>query len=149
MSRPASRRMSPLVNIDQFANLNAKSTGELVAIQADINSRRHLYGAASTQLRVEADAIGSIIKSRGKPRFEISDHAVVRWLQKVKCVDIDAVRAEITECVTVAADLTPGVVCRAKGDAVEYVDKEGIAFIVARHNTVVTVHLNERDGSDK
>jgi len=140
------RRLPSLVTVEQLTNLQAKPNGELVAMQADINSLMHLHGAAVTKLRVQSEAIGAVIKSRARPRFEISDHAVVRWLQKIKGMDMEIVRQEIGEACSKAAEATPGVICRAKGDAVEY-SHDGVSFIVARHNTIVTVHLGENGGA--
>lgn len=141
------RRMPSLVTVEELADLQSKPNGELVAMQADINSFRHLYGAMATKLRVQAEAISAVLRSRERPRFEISDHAVVRWLQKVKGMDMEIVRQEIADACQKASEAKPGVICRAKGDAVEYT-ADGISFIVARHNVVVTVHLGEKANAD-
>lgn len=140
MARRSSRRMPSLVTVENLARLQGIPSGELTAMQSDLYSRMHMHGATVTKLRVEAEAINAVLRSRGKPQYEISDHAVVRWLQKVKGFDVEAIRLEIAEKVAKAASGSPGVICRAKGDAVEY-SLDGVNFIVARHNCVVTVHI--------
>lgn len=144
MSRKSSRRLPTLVTVEKLTDLQAKPNGELVATLADINSLMHLHGAAVTKLRVQSEAINAVLKSRARPQYEISDHAVVRWLQKVKGMDMEEVRREIADRCSLASQGSPGVICRAKGDAVEY-RHDGVNFIVARHNTIVTVHLGERE----
>lgn len=143
MSKQRYRRLPSMVVVEQLTDLQSKPNGELVSMQADINSLMHVHGATVTKLRIQAEAIGAVLKSRASPQYEISEHAVVRWLQKVKGVDIEAVREEIAERISKAAANTPGVICRAKGDAIEIFDGE-VGFVVARHNVVVTVHIGER-----
>jgi hypothetical protein len=142
MSKRSNRRLPSLVTVEQLGDLQTRSNGELVSMQSDIGSLMHVHGATVTKLRIQAEAINAVLKSRARPQFEVSDHAVVRYLQKIKRMDMDAVRQEVAERATMAADASAGVICRAKGDAVQY-ESDGVYFIVARHNVIVTVHLGE------
>lgn len=131
-------RLPQMVTGEQLAALAQKPSSELAAIRADIGSLMHVYGATVNRLRIEAEAITSILHTRDKPEFEVSDHAVVRWLQKVKGYDMDALRREIAQTALEAKANGDGAICRAKGDAIAY-RKDDITFIVARRNNIVTV----------
>lgn len=130
--------MPQMVNAEAFARLADKPNSELAAMRADLGSLMHLHGATSTKLRVEAEAITAILHSRARPELEVSDHAVVRWLEKVKGTDVDALRREIANTALEAKRSGDGAICRAKGDAVAYT-KDDVTFIVAHRNVIVTV----------
>ena len=97
-----------------------------------------VHGATVNKLRVEAEAITAILYERERPGFEVSDHAVVRWLEKVKGVDTDALRQEIASAALKAKAQGGNEICRAKGDAVAYTH-DGFTFIVAHRNNIVTI----------
>lgn len=141
MSRRSPRPPSTATT-DRLTELQQKPSSELVSMRADMQIRMNVHGASIAKLRADAEAIQAILKSRQKPRFEASDHAVVRYLQKVKGVDIETIRQEIVAGATLAAAKTD-VICKAKGDAVEY-ETDGVVYVVARLNTIVTVHLGDR-----
>lgn len=63
----------------------------------------------------------------GEPR--ISDHAVLRYLERVKGVDVEAARAEM---------LTDGLKLASRGGARRY--SNGKARFVLNNNTVVTAY---------
>lgn len=138
-------RLPVMASTERFARLQELSGNDLVALRHDIDVQRNLYGAATNKLRVEAEAITAILRQRERPRFEISDHAVVRYLEKFKGFDVAAVRAEIVDRLVKAADAAPGtVINRSRGDVVSYSDGE-VTFVVARINTCVTVHRGDRE----
>ncbi|QBF31519.1 hypothetical protein [Thalassococcus sp. S3] len=58
-------------------------------------------------------------------RFRITDHAVIRYLERVEGMDLDAVRAKISAAVALAEDhpaacgvVSDGFTYKLKGDAV-------------------------------
>src|ERR1700691_5644739 len=107
-----------MVTAEQFAALEIKPSSQLAAMRADLGSLMHVHGATVNKLRCEADAITVILHARDKPEFEVSDHAVVRWLEKVRGFDMDALRREISNAAIAAKQAGDGAICRAKGDAV-------------------------------
>ena len=133
------RRLPATIDPAEFADLGSKSNEDLVALRSDIGSLMHIHSASANNLRQQAEAITVILKSRERPAFEISDHAVVRYLQKVKGFDVDGLRREIADLAARAKANGPGIECRAKGDAVAY-EIDGIGFTVARYNCVVTCY---------
>lgn len=131
-------RMPSMVSAQAFAGLADLPSSTLAAMRADLGSLMHVHGATANKYRVEADAITAILHSREKPELEVSDHAIVRWLEKVEGRDMDALRRKIMETALAAKQESNGEVCRAKGDAVAY-SKDEITFVVARRNCIVTV----------
>ena len=127
-----------MLNTEAFAGLADKPSSQLAAMRADIGSLMHVHGVTVNRLRVESEAITAILHTRDKPDFEVSDHAVVRWLEKVKGYDMDALRREIADKAKEAKLAGDGSICRAKGDAVAY-SKDNVTFIVAHRNAIVTV----------
>jgi hypothetical protein len=127
-----------MANGQEFVGLESKPSSELVAIRADLGSLMHVHGTAVNRLRIEAEAITSILHARERPDFEVSDHAIVRWLEKVKGHDITAIRNEISSAAISAKHVGESAICRAKGDAIAYT-KDNITFIVAHRNNIVTV----------
>lgn len=114
------------------------STPQLLSLRDDIG---RADAALTTRARYQhhmRDHISAIIRSRKSPRFKISDHAVIRYLEKVKGQDIDAVRAELQEHVARAAN-GHGVVCRGKGDAQTFT-ADGLTFVVTQDYAVATVY---------
>ncbi len=136
-----------MLTAETFTRFADKPSSQLAAMRADIDSLMHVHGAAVNRLRIEAEAITVILHQREKPELEVSDHAVVRWLEKVKGYDMDALRKEIADAAIEAKRNGDGAICRAKGDAVAY-SKDDITFIVAHRNNIVTVvfgdYLNPR-----
>lgn len=131
-------RLPQMVTEERLVALAAKPSSELAAIRADIGSLMHVHGATVNRLRVESEAITTILHARERPDFEVSDHAVVRWLEKVKGFDVNALRQEIANEAIQAKRDGNGVICRAKGDAVAYT-RNDVTFIVAHRNNIVTV----------
>lgn len=131
-------RLPNALNAEAFAGLADKPSSTLAAMRADIGSLMHVHGATVNRLRIEAEAITAILHSRDRPELEVSDHAVVRWLEKVKGHDMDALRREIASAALEAKKNGDGAICRAKGDAVAY-SKDNVTFVVARRNNIVTV----------
>lgn len=135
-------RLPQIASADVMAELSGKTSSELAARRADLGSLMHVHGAAVNRYRVEAEAITSVIHSRERPELEVSDHAIVRWLEKVEGFDVAALRKKIECAATAARRASGGDICRAKGDAVAYT-KDGVTFIVARRNSIVTVVFGE------
>jgi hypothetical protein len=131
-------RLPHQVTAEAFARLAERPSSELAAVRADLGSLMHVHGAAVSRLRVEAEAITAILHARERPEFEVTDHAVVRWLEKVRGQSMDALRSEIAAAASEAKRAGDGATCRAKGDAVAYT-KDGVTFVVARRNSIVTV----------
>jgi hypothetical protein len=127
-----------MVNVEAFSRLADKPSSQLAAMRADLGSLMHVHGATVNKLRVESEAITAILHARDRPDLEVSDHAIVRWLEKVKGFDMDALRQEITSAAQEAKRLGDNAICRAKGDAVAYT-KDDITFVVAHRNNIVTV----------
>lgn len=138
MARRHPGRMPSMVTADKLASLISKPNSELVALRADIGSLMHVHGAAVNKLRIDAEAITAILHGRERPDLEVSDHAVVRWLEKVKGMDVTEIRNDIAAMARAAKANGDGETCRAKGDAVAYSHGD-ITFVVAKHNTIVTV----------
>ncbi|GIT85428.1 hypothetical protein [Roseobacter sp. OBYS 0001] len=63
------------------------------------------------------------------PRDIVSDHAVLRYLERVYGVDIDGVRARITE---ITAEGRENGACGIKAD--------GVSYKISKSGRVVTVH---------
>ena len=131
-------RVPNMVTAESLARLVDKPSSELASMRADIGSLMHAHGATVNRLRVEAEAITCVLHARDKPNFEVSDHAVVRWLEKVKGFDMNALQLEIAAAAMTAKQKGDGAICRAKGDAVAYTD-ENVTFVVAHRNNIVTV----------
>lgn len=131
-------RLPCMANLEAFARLADVPSSTLASMRADLGSLMHVHGATVNKLRVESEAITAILHSREKPELEVSDHAVVRWLEKVKGFDVDALRHEIADAAMEAKRTGDGSICRAKGDAVAY-SKDQVTFVVAHRNTIVTV----------
>jgi hypothetical protein len=135
-------RLPSMVNLEQFTHLQTKPSSVLAARRNDLGSLMHVHGAMANKLRIESEAITAIMHSRENPELEVTDHAVIRWLEKVKKFDVDALRKEIADAAIEAKHSSNGQTCRAKGDAVSYVGN-GVTFIVAQRNKIVTVVLDE------
>lgn len=127
-----------MVSAEALARLADKPSTQLAAMRADLGSLMHVHGSFVNRFRVEAEAITSILHARERPDFEVSDHAVVRWLEKVKGFEMNGLRQEIAAAAMAAKQAGGGAICRAKGDAVAYTN-EGVTFIVAHRNNIVTV----------
>jgi hypothetical protein len=149
MGKRRDGRLPTMVSTESLARLDSKPSSELAAMRADLGSLMHVHGSFVNRFRVEADAITAILHSRDRPYFEVSDHAVVRWLEKVKGFDMNALRQEIAAEAKAAKESGEGAICRAKGDAVAYT-KDKVTFIVAQRNSIVTVvfgdYLNPNGG---
>jgi hypothetical protein len=94
--------------------------------------RTHLRKKAE-RLRAEADGLRrKAAKARG--RVQVSDHAVVRYLERRLGLDLDAVRAEIAPPDTHAA-------VRALGGSGDFpvTGKHGAHTLVVKDHVVVTV----------
>lgn len=142
MTKRREGRLPQMVSAEAFARLGSLPSSQLAAMRADFGSLMHVHGATVNKYRVEAEAITAILHARDRPEFEVSDHAVVRWLEKVKGFNMDALRREIADTAKAARDSGPGAICRAKGDAVAYT-KNNVTFVVAHRNNIVTVVFGE------
>jgi hypothetical protein len=135
-------RLPKMVNIAEFSFLADKPSSILAARRADLGSLMQVHGATVNKLRVESDAITAILHSREQPELKVSDHAIVRWLEKVEGFDMDALRKKIADTALEAKANGDNAICRAKGDAVAYT-KDAVTFIVAHRNNIVTVVLGD------
>jgi hypothetical protein len=77
---------------EDHPELATMSTPALVALREDIGAALGALGTRTRFLRAKQDHISSIIRKREKPGLKISDHAVVRWLERFGCLDVDGVR---------------------------------------------------------
>lgn len=132
-------RLPAMVSAEAMARLADKPSSTLAALRADLGSLMHVHGATVNKLRVEAEAITAILHARERPEFEVSDHAVVRWLEKVEGFDMDALRRRIADAAKEAKESGEGAICRAKGDAVAYTNADSVTFVVAHRNNIVTI----------
>lgn len=114
---------------------------QLVNLRDDINQELNAVGTRSRYLNRKRDHISAILRSRADPPIKISDHAVIRYLEKVKGHDLDAMRAEISALALEAKDGL-GIICRGKGDAVK-LDHKGLSFIITHDYVVATLYLQD------
>ncbi|NKC12912.1 MAG: hypothetical protein GKR94_12150 [Gammaproteobacteria bacterium] len=65
---------------------------------------------------------------KSEPLVEVSDHAVVRYLERVKGVDVGSVRAEIAERIK-----NPRKYAGFLGDATARVHSDGTVFVITAY----------------
>lgn len=128
-----------------FEVLKSMATEDLIARRVDLNRKQNVARTQSRFLREEEEAITGILRRRGKPLFEVSDHAIVRWLERVEGLDIAALRTKIARMLEDAP--SNANVCRRSSDAVAHTI-DGVVLIVARDNMIVTLYP-ETDGGDE
>jgi len=81
---------------DEIARL---SDDELLSMRQDIEARFQSLSLASQRMKSWLTAVHDEMAARGIDGVvhKITDHAVVRYLQRVKGMDIDAIRGELRE----------------------------------------------------
>jgi len=83
--------------MDMLAKL---SDGDLKNLRFEVGREMAMQSAKINSLRVRLDAIKSEFERRNTSTpagIHITDHALVRYLERIKGVDVNAVRAEIGE----------------------------------------------------
>lgn len=108
-------------------NLNiSELEDEAARLAKDISSLELQIGAA----RAEFQAINTELAKRKRPAPEprLSDHALLRYLERVKGVDVEAARREI---------MTPSIIAAVKALATSVI-VNGARFLV-REGTIVTI----------
>jgi hypothetical protein len=118
---------------------NSLSSGQLVAL---INDAGSLLAALSTEakyLQHKRSYYQGIVHCREKPEFTVSDHAIVRYLERVLKMDLDRFRKVIAEAARAATHGTGDLdrLERARGDAFK-ATANGITMIIADRRNVVT-----------
>lgn len=69
-----------------------------------------------------------------KPKISVTDHAVLRWMERAYEIDIEAVRRKIRERVERAVEIA----AKLDGEGTVTVSVDGLRFVV-RSGTVVTI----------
>lgn len=136
MKRPRPGAYRPDSRIDALSNES------LVALRTDLGARINVAVTEQRVLRAEIARITGVLRGRAEPPFKVSDHAVVRWLERVQGFDIEAVRAEIVARVA-AAQAEGAALCDAQGASVE-IAGGGLVFVVTHDRTVATLYPSEQ-----
>lgn len=124
------------------ADLEQMSNEQLVSLRVDLGREMQVHSTKQNRLRLTIEDVTSVLRLRGAPGWKISDHAVIRYLERRKGLDIDGVRAEIADKLNAAK--ADGTVSLRKGDAVAY-GIDGMMYVVTRDNLVVSCYP-EREG---
>src|SRR6266540_1663211 len=123
--------------------LERMSNPQLVSLRDDIGSQLGAITTTARYLQHKCEHITAIIRSRADPPLKVSDHAVIRYLEKVVGQDLDAVRREITDLAAKAKE-GRGVICRGKGDAIS-VTSDGLTFVLTHDYVVATLYRATED----
>lgn len=110
------------------------SSDELVALRVDLGRVVQVTNTRADRYRARIADITGELRQRERGPFEISDHALVRYLERRKGLDASAVRAEMLEEVRQASKQT-----KVKGKATGLV-VDDLVYVVARDHLVVTVY---------
>jgi hypothetical protein len=100
MNSRSEKRRRKAVRDEAVAMLAKLSDADLKNLRHEIGREMGMQSAKINQLRVRLEAVRMEIERRSTSTpsgVHITDHAVVRFLERVKGVDVDAVRAEIGE----------------------------------------------------
>lgn len=105
-----------------------KTTAELRAMRRDFNHAANAHRAEAQRALAQANQISRALDGAQEAPVEVSDHAVIRWLERVEGVDVAAVRLAISE-----------IVAGSDGDAADRIIPHGEFSICMIENRVTTV----------
>jgi hypothetical protein len=100
MNKRAEKRRRKAVKLEAETMLAKLSNDELKNLRHEVGREMAMQSAKINQLRVRLEAIRRETERRDTSTpsgIHITDHAVVRYLERVKGVDVSSVRAEIGE----------------------------------------------------
>jgi hypothetical protein len=117
-----------------LATFPAMSSEQLASLRVDLGRVAQVKASEQTLAHSRIARITQILRSRTRSRWDVTDHAVVRYLERVKGIDLDAIRQEIASIIDGAAERVP-----VKGDATGLV-ANGLTFVVTGDGRVVTIH---------
>jgi predicted transcriptional regulator len=106
--------------------------------RSDLYSVAHALGARAAAITAKADEIGDEIARREGDMFDVTDHAVLQYLKRVRGYDVESVRDELKQIM--AAAVPTGAL---RGQAEAYT-AEGLVFVVSRRRLVVTVYPQQQ-----
>lgn len=124
------------------AAIKGANLEELRTMAAELGREMAMRAAAVNELRVRLDAVQMEIEARRTSTsvgVHISDHAVLRYLERVRGVDVYAVREEI-----VALAERAGKIGKRRNLGALVDDESGLTIGISRENTVTTVY-KEKD----
>lgn len=131
---------------EAYQNIADYEEMDLDRLEMLVNDLAKMENAFNTKYRLvhlKFDAARSVFKRRRGDTLTVSEHAVVRYLEKVKGLDIDAIRKEIREQVR---DLLPvgsnGLLW--EGDVRTYI-KDGFTYVVSQDHRVITLYPYDPD----
>lgn len=123
------------------------ATTVLVSLREDIGSALGALATRTRQLREQQDLITQIVRRREQPILKVSDHALIRWLERFGKLDADSVRQQIAEtAIAATGGATPST--RKRGDAESYT-AEGVTFVVTGDRMIVTLYPDDGLGPKK
>jgi hypothetical protein len=139
------RRLRPkgVYNVGDHPGLEAMPSAALVSLRDEINQEAQVLATRLRYVSTKRDHITSILMSRERPDLTITDHVVVRYMERFRGVDVAALREEIAEQVRRAKN-GEGRVCRGKGDAQAY-SLDGMTYVVTYDRAVVTMYPEQED----
>lgn len=116
-------------------SLETLPTEELVSLRQDMHNLHSLRKEEARRLQDQAVVISGIIASRERlHRYQLSDHAVLRWIERRGLLDLSVVREEMLA----AADSARGTVS-VTGEAEGLVCGDMVMVVAKPHNCIVTV----------
>jgi len=126
-----------------LATFPAMSNDELASLRVDLGRVAQVKASEQTIAHSRIARITQILRARTRGRWDVTDHAVIRYLERVKAVDVTAIREEIASIVDRASERVP-----VKGDATGLV-ANGLTFVVTGDGRVVTVHPVDLSGASR
>lgn len=136
------RRLSAIREAEKLDRFNTMSTSELHALRIDYGAIANVRAHEQSKIHARIRTITEILRRRERG-LEVSDHAVVRYLERYCGLDTDAIRAEIAAKVEAAENNKVDVTGEAVGHLID-----GYVFVVARNSLVVTIHPKKEDDPD-
>lgn len=79
-----------------------RSRAELKPLRRDLLATRESHLREAQRLLAESHRIGRVLGQADRRNLCVSDHAVVRWLERVEGMDIEAVRERMKQVVNYA-----------------------------------------------
>ena len=120
------------------------STEELVNMRIELIREKNIIAASASELSARADLISEELKTRTDQEFNgfrITDHAVVRYLQRHRGIDMDAVRQEIADMAARSKPhRTGGVRTVARLD-----DETSMSLGISESDRTVTTVFHDRE----
>lgn len=87
----------------------------LEVLKAEYEASRECMDALKRDLGIELAAVNEALAVAGPRRgLAISDHAVLRYLERVRGIDIDAIRAEMRDAVSEGQQIAPDAIAGRK-----------------------------------